>query len=402
MIEFAHEFENTATIKVVGVGGGGCNAVNRMIESDLRGVEFLVINTDAQALRTTKALQKIQIGSRLTKGLGAGADPKIGRLAAEEDRDTLLRNLEGADMVFITCGLGGGTGTGGAPVIADIVRETGALSVAVVTKPFGFEGRRRKRQADEGLDELTDKVDTLIVIPNEKLLKICEPDTSLVDAFGMADDVLVQAVRGISDLITVEGLINVDFADVRTVMSEAGGNAIMGTGIGTGDGCAAEAAQGVISSPLLDGLTIHGARGILVNITGGPGMTLKDVNEAASVIHDVADEDANIIFGAVIDEKLNGEMRITVIATGFDGDNGRVGVNPKVNDSITNAIPVDIPPIEEKQVARTLFDDDLKPPDDGNNEFDLSKIYLGDDSGESEFDIPTFIRMRSKKEVVKN
>jgi len=402
MIEFAHEFENTATIKVVGVGGGGCNAVNRMIESDLRGVEFLVTNTDAQALRTTKALQKIQIGSRLTKGLGAGADPKIGRLAAEEDRDTLLRNLEGADMVFITCGLGGGTGTGGAPVIADIVRETGALSVAVVTKPFNFEGRRRKRQADEGLEELTDKVDTLIVIPNEKLLTICEPDTSLVDAFGMADDVLVQAVRGISDLITVEGLINVDFADVRTVMSEAGGNAIMGTGIGNGEECAVEAAQGVISCPLLDGLTIHGARGILVNITGGPGITLKDVNEAASVIHDVADEDANIIFGAVIDEKLNGEMRITVIATGFDGDNGRVGVIPEVNDSISNPIPVDNPTIEEKKAPGTLFDNDLKPPDDNSKEIDLSAVYLGDDAAESEFDIPTFIRMRSKKEVVKN
>ncbi len=401
MIEFANEFENTATIKVVGVGGGGCNAVNRMIESELRGVEFLVTNTDAQALRTTKALQKIQIGSRLTKGLGAGANPIIGRKAAEEDRDTLLRNLDGADMVFITCGLGGGTGTGGAPVIADIVRETGALSVAVVTKPFNFEGRRRKRQADEGLDELADKVDTLIVIPNEKLLAICEPDTSLVDAFAMADDVLVQAVRGISDLITVEGLINVDFADVRTVMSEAGGNAIMGTGIGSGEGCAAEAAQGVISSPLLDGLTIHGARGVLVNVTGGRGITLKDVNEAASVIHDVADEDANIIFGAVIDERLNGEMRITVIATGFDGDNARARVIPEVEKTVTASIPPD-PPEEGDQTPRSLFDDEFKTPDGTDRNFDFDNVYFGEDLGDGEFDIPTFIRMRSKKELVKN
>jgi len=236
------------------------------------------------------------------------------------------------------------------------------------------------------------------VIPNERLLAICEPGTSLVDAFAMADDVLVQAVRGISDLITVEGLINVDFADVRTVMSEAGGNAIMGTGIGTGEDCATEAAQGVISSPLLDGLTIHGARGILVNVTGGPGITLTDVNAAASVIHDVADEDANIIFGAVIDERLNGEMRITVIATGFEGNNGQVAVAPKTAD----VVPVQLPPLEEEQVARTLFDEDLEPPKEPKNEFDLSDIFVGENSEESEFDIPTYIRMRSKKGITKN
>jgi cell division protein FtsZ len=401
MLEFVQEFENSATIKVIGIGGGGCNAVNRMIESELRGVEFIVSNTDAQALRTTKALQKIQIGSNLTKGLGAGANPEIGRKAAEEDRDTLLRNLDGADMVFITCGLGGGTGTGGAPVVADIVRETGALSVAVVTKPFNFEGRRRNRQAEEGLDELTDKVDTLIVIPNERLLKICEPDTSLMDAFAIADDVLVQAVRGISDLITVEGLVNVDFADVRTVMSEAGGNAIMGTGIGKGEERAEMAAQGVIASPLLDGMTIHGARGILVNVTGGRDIGLHEINEATSIIHDVADEDANIIFGAVIDERLNGEIRVTVIATGFDGDNSRKAVVPEDSETV-NEPPPEPPMFDDDQVVQTLFDDEAKVTEKPEKDFDLSGVFVEDVSQESEFDIPTFIRMRSKNETLKN
>jgi cell division protein FtsZ len=337
----------------------------------------------------------------LTKGLGAGANPEIGRKAAEEDRDTLLRNLDGADMVFITCGLGGGTGTGGAPVVADIVRETGALSVAVVTKPFNFEGRLRNRQADEGLEELTDKVDTLITIPNERLLKICDPDMSLIDAFAVADDVLVQAVRGISDLITVEGLINVDFADVRTVMAEAGGNAIMGTGIGTGEERAEMAAQGVIASPLLDGMTIHGARGILVNVTGGKDIGLHEINEATSIIHDVADEEANIIFGAVIDERLNGEIRVTVIATGFEGDNGHKTVAPEITEA-ADAPPPAPPVFDEERPAQTLFDEEVKTPEDSKGDFDLNGVFVDGALEESEFDIPTFIRMRSQTETLKN
>ena len=316
MIELAENRISGANLKVVGVGGGGCNAVNTMIKAGLNGVEFVGANTDAQALTACSAPIKVQLGAKLTKGLGAGANPEIGRNAMLEDKDRIREMLVGADMVFITAGLGGGTGTGGAPILATIARDAGALTVAVVTKPFLFEGKRRQRQADDGLKELRKCVDTLITIPNQRLLNIAGRDMSLLETFRTADEVLLEAVRGISDLITINGLINLDFADVRTVMSEMG-LALMGTGIASGENRAIEAAQRAISSPLLEDITISGARGILINITGGADLTLYEVNEASTLIQEEADEDANIIFGAVIDENLREEMRVTVIATGF-------------------------------------------------------------------------------------
>src|SRR5438132_4245792 len=305
-----------ARIKVVGVGGGGANAVNRMIDSGIEGIEFVVANTDLQALKRSRAPLKIQLGGRLTKGLGAGADPEVGRQAALEDTDKIIEVLEGADMVFVTTGLGGGTGTGGAPIIASLATELGALTVAVVTKPFLFEGRHRLQQAEQGLSELHESVDTVITIPNERLFGAVPQGSSLSDAFRAADDVLRQAVQGISDLITVPGMINLDFADVRTIMAGMG-MALMGAGHGRGENRAIEATQEAISSPLLEEATIKGARGVLINITGGPDLTLAEVNEASTIIHNEADEDANIIFGAVIDETMRDEMKITVIATGF-------------------------------------------------------------------------------------
>jgi cell division protein FtsZ len=308
---------NGANIKVVGIGGSGGNAVNQMIESGIQGVQFLVANTDLQALKNSKAPVKLQIGDRLTRGLGAGGNPEVGRNSALEDTDKIIEALEGADMVFITAGLGGGTGTGAAPIIASLATELGALTVAVVTKPFRFEGKRRQRQADIGLNELRECVDTVITITNERLLNTVTKGTAFRDAFKLADEVLRQAVQGISDIITVHGLINVDFADVRTIMSGMG-MALMGTGTAVGEKRALEATQRAISSPLLEEASIDGAKGLLVNITGGSDLTLFEVNEAMSIIHDAADEDANIIFGAVVDEKLTDEMKITVIATGFD------------------------------------------------------------------------------------
>jgi cell division protein FtsZ len=305
-----------ARIKVIGVGGGGGNAVNRMIEMGIEGIDFVVANTDLQALKRSRAPVKIQLGGRLTKGLGAGADPEVGRQAALEDTDKIIEVLEGSDMVFVTTGLGGGTGTGGAPIIASLATELGALTVAVVTKPFHFEGRRRQQQAEQGLNELHASVDTVITIPNERLFGAVPQGSSLGDAFKAADDVLRQAVQGISDLITVPGLINLDFADVRTIMSGMG-MALMGAGRARGETRATDATQQAISSPLLEEATIKGARGVLINITGGPDLTLAEVNEASSLIHQEADEDANIIFGAVIDETMREEMKITVIATGF-------------------------------------------------------------------------------------
>jgi len=316
MIELAENRNSGANLKVVGVGGGGCNAVNTMIKAGLNGVEFVGANTDAQALAACSAPIKVQLGAKLTKGLGAGANPEIGRNAMLEDKDRIREMLVGADMVFITAGLGGGTGTGGAPILAAIARDAGALTVGVVTKPFLFEGKRRQRQADDGLKELRKCVDTLITIPNQRLLNIAGRDMSLLETFRTADEVLLEAVRGISDLITINGLINLDFADVRTVMSEMG-LALMGTGIARGENRAIEAAQRAISSPLLEDITISGARGILINITGGADLTLYEVNEASTLVQEEADEDANIIFGAVIDENLREEMRVTVIATGF-------------------------------------------------------------------------------------
>jgi cell division protein FtsZ len=310
-------FSNGARIKVVGVGGGGGNAVNQMIEMGIEGVQFLVANTDLQSLKNSRAAIKIQIGEKLTRGLGVGGDPEKGRQSALEDTEKIIEALEGADMVFITAGLGGGTGTGAAPIIASLATELGALTVAVVTKPFRFEGRRRQRQGEQGLGELRECVDTVITIPNERLLNAISRQTPILESFKFADDVLRQAVQGISDIITVPGLINVDFADVKTIM-EGMGMALMGTGSATGENRALEATQRAISSPLLEEASIEGAKGLLVNVTGGTDLTLFEVNEAMSIIHDAADPDANIIFGAVLDERLADEMRITVIATGFE------------------------------------------------------------------------------------
>ena len=311
------EEQLTARIKVIGVGGGGGNAVNRMIQAGIKGVEFLVANTDVQAMRAALAPVKLQIGAKLTKGLGAGANPDIGKEAALEDTDRILEALSGADMIFITTGMGGGTGTGAAPIIASLAAELGALTVAVVTKPFNFEGKRRRVQAEHGIRALRDTVDTLITIPNERLLNFVERGTSLGDAFKIADDILRQAVQGISDLITVPGEINLDFADVKTIMHGMG-MALMGTGVSSGEHRAVEAAQRAISSPLLEEASIEGAKGVLINITGGPEMTLFEVHEAASIIQEAADEEANIIFGTVIDPKMKDEVKVTVIATGFD------------------------------------------------------------------------------------
>jgi cell division protein FtsZ len=316
MIRFAEANTGMARIKVIGVGGGGGNAINTMIASGLQGVEFITANTDLQALDSTQADLRLQLGSLLTKGLGAGANPEIGRKAAQEDREAIRQALEGADMVFITAGMGGGTGTGGAPVIASVAREMDILTVAVVTKPFGFEGRQRMRQAEAGVHELRNHVDTLIIIPNQRLLEIVDKRTSLRDAFKVADDVLRQAVQSISDLIVVPGLINLDFADVRTIMAGRG-KAIMGTGTTQGEAGAIAAAQRAIDSPLLES-SVHGARGVLINITGGPDISLLDVHEAASAVQMVAHPEAQIIFGAVIDEQMGNTIRVTVIATGFD------------------------------------------------------------------------------------
>jgi cell division protein FtsZ len=316
-LTLAPEHRTGARIKVVGVGGGGSNAVDRMVEVGLSGVEFIVANTDVQALDHNKAGVKIQIGRKLTKGLGAGADPNVGRQAALEDTDTIIQQLSGADMIFVTTGLGGGTGTGAAPVIASLATELGALTIAVVTKPFKFEGRKRAMQAEAGLEALRECVDTVITIPNERLLSIIDRKTPLTDAFTLADDVLRQAIQGISDLILVPGLINLDFADVKTIMSGMG-VAMMGTGTSEGDGRAMQAAQRAISSPLLEDSSVHGARGVIINVTGGPDLSLVEVNEASSVIQEAAHEDANIIFGAVVNPQLTGKVKITVIATGFD------------------------------------------------------------------------------------
>lgn len=316
MLEFDMDLDQFASIKVIGVGGGGNNAVNRMITSGLKGVEFVAINTDAQALVHALAQQRIQIGEKLTKGLGAGANPEIGEKAAQESREEIIKALRGADMVFVTAGMGGGTGTGAAPVVAECAKEVGALTVGVVTKPFAFEGRRRQSQAERGTAKLKEKVDTLITIPNDRLMQVVDKRTPIMEAFRIADDVLRQGVQGISDLIAVPGLINLDFADVKTIMLEQG-SALMGIGIGSGDNRSIAAAEAAIRSPLLE-TSIEGARGVLLNITGGPNLGLFEVNEAAEIIANAADPEANIIFGSVIDEAFGDEVRVTVIATGFD------------------------------------------------------------------------------------
>ncbi len=347
MLEFERENHRTAHIKVIGVGGGGSNAVNRMIESNLKGVDFIAVNTDSQALHFAKAEQKIQIGAKLTRGLGAGANPEIGFKAAEESRDEIVNYLKGADMVFITAGMGGGTGTGAAPVVAQIAKEVGALTVGVVTKPFLFEGRKRASQAETGIANLKEQVDTLIVIPNEKLLEVVDKNTSINDAFRIADDVLRQGVQGISDLITVPGLINLDFADVKTIMQETG-SALMGIGVGSGENRAVVAARAAISSPLLE-TSIEGAKGVLLNITGSSNLGLFEVNEAAEIISQAADPEANIIFGAVIDDSLEDEVRVTVIATGFDQKNPRKENIIEMNVQPFSADELYIPPFLRKK-----------------------------------------------------
>jgi cell division protein FtsZ len=317
VIELDTKADRGAKIRVVGVGGGGCNAINSMIDKGLMGVDFIAINTDLQALEKTKAPNKVQIGKNLTRGLGAGSDPTIGHRAVEEDREEIARVLSNSDMVFVTCGMGGGTGTGGAPIVANIAKSVGALVVGVVTKPFNSEGKRRLAVAEAGIDELKKQVDTLIVIPNQRLLDIVERTTPLMEAFDISNQVLNNATRGISELITVPGFINLDFADVRTVMREMG-DALMGSGSASGENRAVEAAHAAISSPLLEGISIAGAQGILINITGGKTLTLHEVDEATKIIYEAAGNDANVIFGTVIDDKLTEEVFVTVIATGFN------------------------------------------------------------------------------------
>ncbi len=363
MIELDNYFEHGAKIRVVGVGGGGGNAVTSMIDKRLQGVDFFAINTDMQALERNKAPNKIQIGKNLTRGLGAGADPSIGQRAVEEDRDEIARSLAGSDMVFITAGMGGGTGTGGAPVVANVAKSIGALVVGIVTKPFTCEGKKRMAQAETGIEEMKKHVDTLIMIPNQKLLSIVERNTPLQEAFDKANDVLYNATRGISELITIPGLINVDFADVRTIMREMG-DALMGSGVASGENRSIEAAHAAISSPLLEGVSISGAQGVLVNVTGGPTMSLVEVDEAVSVIHEAAGEEANVILGAVIDESLGDEMIVTVIATGFN-KKGSTGVRiakptAKVIDRIPSGLH-DLQKLDEPAFMRKGIDISLNP-----------------------------------------
>ena len=375
--------ENLAKIKVIGVGGGGGNAVNTMIASCLQGVDFINANTDAQALGVSGAPVKIQIGNQITKGLGAGSDPEIGKQSALESRDEIRPYLEGADMIFITAGMGGGTGTGAAPVIAEIARECSILTIAVVTKPFQFEGKKRNMQAEEGIEQLREKVDTLIVVPNQRLLSLGGRNLSLLEAFKKADDILYQAVKGISDLILVPGLINLDFADVKSVMSNMG-MAIMGTGIAGGENRAVEAAQRAISSPLLEDNTIQGAHSILLNITGGPDMSLYEVNEASSLIQEEADEDANIIFGTVIDQNMEDDIRITVIATGFD-DFAR-----KKNDSVGNVTRFRGVGGREDLATPTFIRRERKL-----NNGEIAVVGLGDETENMDIQIPTFLRRQA-------
>lgn len=383
MFEFV-ESDNGATIKVIGIGGGGGNAINNMINASLMGVDFIVANTDAQALEVSKAHTKLQLGVNITKGLGAGANPEIGRSAALEDADKIRQTLDGTDMVFLTAGLGGGTGTGGAPVVAQIAKEIGALTVAVVTKPFNFEGRQRMKTADKGIKELKETVDTIITIPNNRLLSLAAKKATFLEMLKKADDVLLYAVKGISDLITVPGLINLDFADVKTIMSEMG-MALMGTGMSSGEDRATEAAQKAISSPLLEDVSIGGAKGVLMNISSGLDLTIDEVQEASSLIQKEAHEDANIIWGTVLDQSAGDELRVTVIATGI----GEVDVRPKPDLGV---------------IQGSRRDDDLEIPtflrrnrkiDDNATEHSRPMSYKDLPIDEEELEIPTFLRRQA-------
>jgi cell division protein FtsZ len=408
MLDFDIESNGNALIRVIGVGGGGGNAVNNMIRAGLNGVEFIAANTDSQSLQHNLAEVKLQIGAQQTKGLGAGADPDIGRIAANEDYDSIRDSLEGSDMVFITAGLGGGTGTGAAPIIARIARqEVGALVVAVVTKPFQFEGKKRMRQSEEGLDLLRREVDTLIVINNQRLLSL-KKDMSFMDAFRRADEVLLQGVRGISDLITVNGLINLDFADVKTVMQEKG-VALMGTGSAVGPGRVEEAARMAIHCPLLDDVSMSGAKGVLINITGSSSLSLSEINDAASIIQNEAHEDANIIFGAVIDEELGDAVSVTVIATGFGK---AVDVNAVPEREREHAVPARsvVVPVKEKKFSEKSPAKTIVPnePEDmhlpafirrSQREKNSRHLNLVDDyetGQEDDLDIPTFLRRQAE------
>lgn len=398
MMDSLYLVDNFASIKVVGIGGGGGNAVNRMIEEGLGGVEFIAINTDAQALMLSKAKTRVRIGDKLTRGLGAGGSPEIGRKAAEESADELYEVLRGADMVFITAGMGGGTGTGGAPIVAQVAKELGALTIGVVTRPFTFEGARRIQTAEAGIEALKSQVDTLIVIPNDRLLDIVDKRATLQDTFRMADDVLRQGIQGISELITVPGLINVDFADVRTIMSE-GGAALMAVGSASGDDRARKAAEDAISSKLLD-VTIDGARGILFNITGGPNMGMHEVSEAAAIIKETAHPEVNLIFGAAIDENMGDEIRITLIATGFEQTRvaSRRPVQPQQRVARPAAPaqrpaavsrPEAVPPQPEVLPEESAVDEEPQPPARSSADDFKRKVYDTDD-----LDIPTFLRRR--------
>jgi cell division protein FtsZ len=415
MFELVEEINNAAKIKVIGVGGAGGNAVNTMIKTRMEGVEFLSANTDLQALEASQATHKLQLGCQLTKGLGAGSDPDIGRNAALEDQNVVIDALNGADMVFITCGMGGGTGTGGAPVIARLAKEMGALTVGVVTKPFGFEGRRRMRLADEGINDLKKEVDTLITIPNEKLLSVAGRETPLIETFKKADEVLLQAVKGISDLITIQGLINLDFADVRTIMSDMG-MALMGAGMSSGEERAVDAATKAVTSPLLENVSIRGATGILINVTGGPNMTLYEINEASKLIQEEADDDANIIFGAVIDESMGDDIRVTVIATGFN-KGIRISKIP-MRGAATQVTPIKPnAPVVERRVATSA--ETVEPRVATSEIFERPALYADrpaaqqlpsiertslrelvseiglTDYQDDEYDIPTFLRKQA-------
>ncbi|MEE8557639.1 MAG: cell division protein FtsZ [Myxococcota bacterium] len=385
MIEFDNQTDRRAQIKVIGIGGGGGNAINTMIRERLSGVDFISANTDAQALAENLAPTKIQLGER---GLGAGSDPNNGRIAADQGRDRIREHLEGADMVFITAGLGGGTGTGGAPIVGEVAKELGILTVGVVTKPFMFEGTVRRKQADEGIQALHDVVDTLITIPNDRLLQMVSETTALTEAFRLADEVLLNAVQGISDLITVHGMINLDFADVRTVMNEMG-MALMGTGRATGENRALVAAEAAISNPLLEELSIKGARGVLINVTGGPNMTLHEVHAAAMLIREEAHQDANIIFGSVIQEGLEDEIRVTVIATGLSESKRSLTRAAEAQDRPGNVTPIR-PPLREQATAESLAEASARSGTETGSDF-LSPFA-------DELDVPAFMR-RTKHET---
>lgn len=384
MLNFDVELEECAQIKVIGVGGGGNNAVNRMVEAQLKGVEFISVNTDKQALYTSKAEYKVQIGEKLTRGLGAGANPEVGKRAAEESKDEIVKLLQGADMVFVTAGMGGGTGTGAAPVVAGLAKEMGILTVGVVTKPFAFEGKIRMKNAEGGIAELKSKVDTLITIPNDRLLQIVQKNTSMLDAFAVADDVLKQGIQSISDLIAVEGLINLDFADVTTIMKDKG-LAHMGIGSASGETRAIDAARQAIQSPLLE-TSIQGAKGVLLNVTGGPNLGLFEVNEASTLVMESCDPEANVIFGASIKEDLGDEIMITVIATGFEGlQNGALDLDTKPKSSIRSSLNTTVKQAVKEIEEEVIAEEKIESP---------KKASIIEEDDDESMEIPTFLRRR--------